>query len=311
MDAISRLLRMADLGAVLDKRCLLGAATRMDVAGHGQHEAPFHVLLDGECDLQVRSTVYSLRAGDVVVIPSGAPHRIITGGRGRERGVVDRPGAAFVTTLSRGKAEPAIDLFCGRYRFGAGAGEMLFRTLPDPLHVSFGVSEGDGDVLGMLSALMRGEAKREGEGTETILSALCVVLLAMMLRTSRGAARDATLWTAPTDRRIATAIESILDDPGSDWSIDRLTRQAHMSRATFLRRFAEDTGITAGSFVTKARLMHAADRLTGSDATVASIALAVGYRSESAFSRAFRTEVGMTPARFRRHHWQLRRTEDE
>ena len=80
-----------------------------------------------------------------------------------------------------------IDLFCGHYTFGAGAGAMLFRTLPDPLHVSLRAARPRRDeVLRMLSALMRGEAEHEGDGTAAILSALCTVLLAMVLRTSRG-----------------------------------------------------------------------------------------------------------------------------
>jgi AraC-like DNA-binding protein len=300
MDFVSRLLDLAHLRASLDKRCVLGAATRMPVAGHERLEAPFHVLLDGECELQVGPTRLQLQPGDVVVIPSGAPHRITTAGPGRKHGVYDVGGDAFITTHSRQVGPPVIDLFCGRYVFGAGAGTMLFRTLPDPLHVSFGMTEETDNVLRMLSTLIRGEARREGEGTAAILSALCVVLMAMVLRTSSGAARSSTLWTAVSDRRIAAAIGAILGDPGSAWSIDRLSREAAMSRATFLRRFAQETGMTPGSFVTKARLMQAADLLVQSDATVASIALQVGYRSESAFSRAFSGEVGTTPARFRR-----------
>jgi AraC family transcriptional activator of mtrCDE len=55
-----------------------------------------------------------------------------------------------------------------------------------------------------------------------------------------------------------------------------------------------------GAFLVKTRLMAAADLLKSSDATVATIAAEVGYQSESAFSRAFRTEFGTTPARLRR-----------
>jgi AraC family transcriptional regulator, activator of mtrCDE len=50
----------------------------------------------------------------------------------------------------------------------------------------------------------------------------------------------------------------------------------------------------------RARLMAAAELLTTTDATVATIAGQVGYSSESAFSRAFRAHLGTTPARFRR-----------
>ncbi|MFE6553919.1 cupin domain-containing protein [Streptomyces sp. NPDC057746] len=304
MDSVSRLLRMARLGAALDKHCLLGAGTRMNVPAHGELEAPFHVLLDGACRLQVGTVLLDLRPGDVVMIPSGAPHRVITAGDAGPTGTAETAGEAFVTTRSEHGGEPVIDLFCGRYTFDAGAGSLLFASLPDPVHVSFGQSAESDEVLRMLSALMRGEAQREGEGTAAVLSALCTVLLAMVLRTARGDTTRTTLWTAAADGRIASAVESMLNDPGADWTIERLSRAAAMSRATFLRHFTQDTGTTVGVFLARARMMAAAELLTTTDATVASVAGQVGYSSESAFSRAFRAHLGTTPARFRRERTQ-------
>jgi AraC family transcriptional activator of mtrCDE len=300
MDAVSHLIGLARLTASLDKRCLLGTSTRMDVAAHDELEAPFHVLLDGSCQLQVGSHLLDLGPGDVVVIPSGAPHRVLTAGRGRKHHIVEAAGEAFTTTRSAQGGEPVIDLFCGHYTFGAGAGAMLFRTLPDPVKVSFGRSPASDDVLGMLSVLMRGEAARDGDGTAAILSALCTVLLTMVLRTARGVVTDATLWTAVDDDRIAGAIEGVLRDPGADWSIDRLSRAAGMSRATFIRHFCRGTGMTVGAFLAQARLMTAAELLRTGDSTVATVAAQVGYQSESAFSRSFRLATGATPGRFRR-----------
>jgi len=46
--------------------------------------------------------------------------------------------------------------------------------------------------------------------------------------------------------------------------------------------------------------MHAAELLVDGGDTIAQIASRVGYRSESAFTRAFRDGLGETPARFRR-----------
>lgn len=307
MDAVSRLLRLAHLRASLDTRCLLGGATWMDVARYRELEAPFHVLLEGECQVQVGAALLQMRPGDVVLIPSGASHRVFTTGRGRVRGTTETPGDAFVTKRSERGGVAVIDLFCGHYTFDAGAGAMLFRSLPDPVHVSFGQSADSDEVLRMLSALMRGEAQREGKGTAAILSALSTVLLAMMLRTSRGATTTSTLWTAAADSRIAGAVDGILNDPAGDWTIDRLRRAAAMSRATFLRRFGQETGMTVGAFVAQARLMTATELLSSTDATVATIAGQVGYQSESAFSRAFRAQVGTTPAKFRRDQQQRNR----
>jgi AraC family transcriptional activator of mtrCDE len=304
MDAVSRLLRMARLTARIDKRCLLSGATRMDVAGYRELEAPFHVLLEGECQLQLGATLLEMRPGDVVLIPSGAPHRVITPGSGRLRGTTETAGDAFVTTRGRRGGVAVIDLFCGHYTFDSGAGAVLFRSLPDPVHVSFGQSADGDKVLPMLSALMRGEAQREGKGTVAILSALSTVLLAMVLRSSRGATMTTALWTAAADARISEAIEGVLNDPGANWTIDRLSRAAAMSRATFLRHFGQETGMTVGAFLARIRVMAAAELLNSTDATVATIAGHVGYQSESAFSRAFRAEVGTTPARFRRDQQQ-------
>ncbi|MFJ7218802.1 cupin domain-containing protein [Amycolatopsis sp. NPDC098790] len=298
MDTVSRLLRMAQLEATLEKHCLLGAGTRMDVARYGRLEVPFHVLLDGECRLFVGREVFDLRPGDVVLIPSGAAHRVVTAGPGRPRGTVETGGEAFVTTRSERGGDPVIDLFCGHYTVNAGAGALLFRSLPGAVHVAFGQSTDTDEVLRGLSALMRAEADREGSGTAAILSALCTVLLAMVLRTARGASD--VVWTAVTDPGIADAVGSVLAEPGEDWSIERLSRQVSMSRATFLRRFVRETGMTVGTWLARARMMAAAELLTTTDVSVATIADRVGYRSESAFTRAFRAELGTTPARFRR-----------
>jgi AraC-like DNA-binding protein/mannose-6-phosphate isomerase-like protein (cupin superfamily) len=300
MDAVSHLLRLARLEASLDKRCLLGGSTRMDVAAHDARQAPFHVLLEGTCQLEVGAHVLTLRAGDVVVIPRGGQHRVTTPGSQRMTGIVETPGEAFTTTRSERGGAPVIDLFCGHYTFGAGAGAILFESLPEPMHVSFGQSPETDSVLRMLSTLMRDEAARDGDGTAAILSALCTALLAMMLRTARGATTDASLWTAVADDRIGKAIAGILDDPGADWSIERLSRSAAMSRATFIRRFSRGTGMTVGAFLTRVRLMTASELLLTTDSTIASVAARVGYQSESAFSRGFRRAIGVTPARFRR-----------
>jgi AraC-like DNA-binding protein len=291
---------MARLEATLDKRCLLGGSTRMNIASHKVREAPFHVLLEGICQLQVGTHVLTMQAGDVVVIPRGGHHRITTAGEGQVTGVAEAAGEAFLTTRSENCAPAVIDLFCGHYTFGAGAGAILFQSLPEPLHVSFGQTPETDEMLHMLSALMRNEAQREGAGTAAILSALCAALLAMMLRTRRGAANDQSLWTAVSDERISRVIYGILDDPGAEWSIERMSRDAAMSRATFLRRFQRSTGMTVGAFLVQIRLMAASELLLTSDFTVASVAAQVGYQSESAFSRAFNRATNMTPARFRR-----------
>lgn len=302
MDSVSHLVRLARAQATLDRRCLLADATVMDMPAQGEGKAAFHVLLDGACTLELPDRHIELRPGDVVLLPRDAPHRVRTTGSGRAQGVVETPGGAFSTVRSR-TGEGVIDLFCGHYSFGPGAGAMLFRSLPDPLRVSFAEAETGQveEIVRMLGAIMRREARNDGPGTTAILSALCDALLAMVLRRSSGRLAETALWTATHDERIRAVIDEVLRDPGADWPIARLTRVAAMSRATFIRHFSRGTGMTVGAFLTHIRLMTAAELLIDTERTVAVIAAEVGYRSESAFSRAFRLATGSTPARFRRN----------
>ena len=300
MDEISRLLRMARLDASLDRRCRLGGSTRMDVASEGPRAVPFHVLLEGECALEVGGELYPMKAGDVVVIPSNAGHRILTSGAGAVQGTSERTGESIIFTASADGGSPVIDLFCGHFSVSPGAGAILFGSLPTPTVASLFDSEAGRSTLVRLSELMRAEAERDADGSAAIMSAFCTVLIALVLRTAGGAGARAGVWTAVPDEHVSAAIRRVLARPGGDWSIEALSRQSAMSRATFIRRFQAATGMTFGTFLTRARLMTAADLLVGSDWTVSAVAAHVGYRSESAFTRAFRAAVGETPARFRR-----------
>lgn len=302
MDEISRLLRMARLDASLDRRCRLGGSTSMEVASEGARSVPFHVLLEGECTLEVGGELHPMKAGDVAVIPSNAGHRILTAGGGPARGTTERRGESISFTASSDGGPPVIDLFCGHYSVSPGAGAILFGSLPTPTVASLFDSEAGRSTLVRLSELMRAEAERDSDGSAAIMSAFCTVLIALVLRTAGGPSTRIGAWTAVPDVQVSAAIRQVLARPGDAWSIAALSRQGAMSRATFIRRFQAATGMTFGAFLTRARLMTAADLLVGSGWTVSAVAAHVGYRSESAFTRAFRTAVGETPARFRRSH---------
>lgn len=309
MDTISHVLRLARLEATVDTRCLLADSTRMEIDTRGTRVAPFHLVLEGETSLQVTGRTLAMRAGDVVLFTGSSPHQFTTPGSGPVRGVTTTPGRSFTTARTEvaegDHGERTLELLCGHYTYGPGAGAILFRSLPEAVHVSL-TQDGQGtpgnETVRLLSSLIRLEAQNDGVGSAAILSALCNALLAMVLRTATGTLTEAAVWTAASDEDIAGVIEAIIREPGSDWSLARLAKMTQLSRATLIRRFTRGTGMTVGSFIMYARLMAAADLLTESNLTVAEIAASVGYRSESTFSRAFRIELGLTPARFRKAH---------
>lgn len=95
-------------------------------------------------------------------------------------------------------------------------------------------------------------------------------------------------------------LEAIHDDPGRDWSLDRLAHVATMSRSSFSARFAALVGEAPVGYLTRWRMSIARSRLYDEDVTVARLAAELGYRSEAAFNRAFSRINGCTPGSIRR-----------
>jgi AraC-like DNA-binding protein len=81
--------------------------------------------------------------------------------------------------------------------------------------------------------------------------------------------------------------------------VAELARVAGVSRASLARRFAALLGEGPMTYLATLRMSLSADLLDDPEATVASVAAAVGYRDEFAFSTAFKRLRGLTPSAHR------------
>jgi AraC-like DNA-binding protein len=103
------------------------------------------------------------------------------------------------------------------------------------------------------------------------------------------------------DRHIGRALALIHRDPAHDWTVPSLARQVAMSRSAFAARFTELVGEPAMRYVTRWRIYVAMDALKQQDTSLAELASRLGYRSEAAFSRAFKRVIGVSPGAIRRN----------
>jgi len=79
-----------------------------------------------------------------------------------------------------------------------------------------------------------------------------------------------------------------------------LAERAGMSRTIFASRFKETVGSSVMEYLARWRMLLAGDKLTNSHASVSTIALELGYESESAFSKAFKRQMGCSPRQYSR-----------
>jgi AraC-like DNA-binding protein len=88
--------------------------------------------------------------------------------------------------------------------------------------------------------------------------------------------------------------------PAHAWTLEALAREAGTSRSVLAERFQHLVGSAPMEYLTQWRMVLAANFLSRSNAALARIAEDVGYRTDTAFIRAFRREYGLPPAAWRR-----------
>lgn len=88
--------------------------------------------------------------------------------------------------------------------------------------------------------------------------------------------------------------------PDRPWGLAELARAAGMSRTSFAERFRVAAGTPPLAYLSSWRMILAQRALRDPDARVGTIAAELGYGSDSAFSTAFKREVGVSPLQYRR-----------
>jgi AraC family transcriptional regulator len=101
-------------------------------------------------------------------------------------------------------------------------------------------------------------------------------------------------------KALLRAIERLRSDSDADVSLAALASEAGLSRFHFCRAFKESTGLSPHAWLRQHRLEQAMNMLRDTDASVVSVAAALGYASQTAFAAAFRKLTGETPSDWRR-----------
>jgi len=120
------------------------------------------------------------------------------------------------------------------------------------------------------------------------------------LRLVAGASSDRRVLPANAEARVSRTVRRIDRCPDESLTLEALAAEAGLSPYHFLRTFERLTGVTPHQYVMRARLREAAVRLVAGPDSVLDVALDCGFGDLSNFNRAFRTEFGVSPRKYRR-----------
>lgn len=260
-----------------------------------------YAVISGSCFLSVAATGDPVRldAGDCFVLPSGRPFWL---GSDPSMSAVPaaevfaRPRVAGVVVHNGGG-----ELYLAGSRFDVDSrnAELLLGALPPIIHLR-GASE-QAAWRWSLDRL-REEVRDDRPGASLMAQQLAHMMLVQALRlylTEQPG--DSVGWFfALADPKLAVAISAMHAEPARRWTLVDLACLAGMSRSIFADRFRSRVGETPLAYLTRWRMMLAAERLATTRDTLVHIARSLGYESENAFNTAFKRVMGSSPRRYAR-----------
>jgi AraC-like DNA-binding protein len=144
------------------------------------------------------------------------------------------------------------------------------------------------------------EMESPSQGSAVMIARILDLIFIQILRTWAADTNAEPNWLAGAlDPQIGPALSAVHRDPGHDWTVEKLARACNISRSTFAARFLARVGKPPATYLAHVRLDAATDLLRDTSLPVTLVAQSVGYTSEAAFSRAFKTRYGTPPARWR------------
>jgi transcriptional regulator GlxA family with amidase domain len=176
----------------------------------------------------------------------------------------------------------------------------FLKDLPPIIHIRQYVTENQ-LLLKQVTQLMLEELNNERPGSSVMLKCLSEIMFVNIIRAYlEQDMPDSGFLSALNDPRISKALKLMQDSPQNDWTLESLASEVGMSRSVFFNQFKKLVHETPLNYLTNWRIRQAQKLLITDNSKISEIAAKVGYQSEAAFNRIFKSKTGQTPAVYRR-----------
>jgi AraC-like DNA-binding protein len=267
----------------------------------------YHVVTSGRCFASLDGgEAVSLEAGEVIMFTNADSHVMSSNagmrGRATTANMIDIAEAGllpFHINLMSGGTESA-RLVCGYLACDAKPFNPLLDALP-PMLKAGDPGRNDNGWLGQFIHFAVAEVAEKRAGSESVLTKLSeLMFIDVVRRYIEALPLQNSGWLAGLrDPAVGKALALIHARPSFNWTIEGLARQCGTSRAVMAERFMQFVGTPPMHYLAKWRMQVASEMLNRGNANIATITAEVGYESESAFSRAFKKMMGVSPSAWR------------
>jgi AraC-like DNA-binding protein len=267
--------------------------------------ADFGLVLIGECWLEVDGhNPVRLATGDFVLMPAN-PGFTMASDLACEVVSLNAQEALACQAGEVRHGDPDLEadfkLLGGYFQLESVNRGLLSGLLPTLVHIQAS-DPAAGRLKPTIDSIVE-EALADRPGRDLVVDRLIEVLLVEALR-FRSEGVDAIgqpgLLAGLADPLLARSLRRLHGDVAHAWSVEELAREAGLSRSAFSERFGQKVGVPPMQYLIEWRMALAKAMLQRDTHPLEAVAAAVGYQSASAFSTAFRREVGSPPSHFAR-----------
>lgn len=173
----------------------------------------------------------------------------------------------------------------------------------DPTNALLAYAGGLHDLLlNQIAMALHGVISRGLEPADRLLieGARSVLVWRLLARYAVGRWRPSQFLPSLSYAKLKSVVDMVEARLGEPIALRDLAAEAGLSEFHFSRLFREATGRSPHRYVTERRIHTAQEELAKGSASLAEIALDVGFGSQASFHRAFRKHTGQTPGQFRR-----------
>ena len=299
MDALSTILEGVGLRSVVYSKFPLATPWGLDIVK--DENSQFWRLVSGSCTVgSPDGRVIEMAEGDLIFVPHGSAHWIADSTTS-----LRMPSPEFVKARREGipvfnNGDNKTILVAGHFEFDYQSLHPFLKDLPPVIHIRQYVTENQ-LLLKQVTQLMLEELNNERPGSSVMLKCLSEMMFVNIIRAYlEQATPDSGFLSALNDPRISKALKLMQDSPQNDWTLESLASEVGMSRSVFFNQFKKRVHETPLSYLTNWRISRAQKLLVTDNSNITAIAANVGYRSEAAFNRIFKSKTGHTPAVYRK-----------
>ena len=244
---------------------------------HNAHE--LYYLLNGEFSYFIENAVYSVKKGDMVLIPCDVIHKTQYKTKTNCKRILISFSDDFIADLK--KDDPDI----------LGCFSQKIISLSKPKQA----------VAENIMTQILNEFSGVYDPNFALVKCLFGELLILLCRHAESAGFQKNIqFTNLTSQKIIEIVEYINQNYKEDITLMLLSEKFFLSGAHLSKLFKSVTGFNYSEYLSNVRIKQGVDLLKNSDLNITEIAFSVGFNSSNHFCKSFKSVIGISPLKYKK-----------